>query len=85
VFIKSYLSFWQNKLKKVLPSVMDLNQSAFIGGRGLLDNILITNETVDYLKKEKKGGVLVKFDFEKAHDSVDCKFLYYMLERLGFN
>jgi len=27
---------------------------------------------------------LVKVDFEKAYDSVNWKFLYYMLGRLGF-
>jgi len=74
-----------NRLKKVLPSIIDVNQSAFLSGRGLLDSILVANETVDYLKKEKKSGVIVKVDFEKAYDSVDWKFLYYMLRRLGFN
>jgi len=74
-----------NRLKKVLPSVIHENQSAFLGGRGMLDSILVANETVDYLKKEKKSGVLVKVDFEKAYDSVNWKFLYYMLGRLGFN
>jgi len=29
-----------NRRKKVLPSVIDVNQSAFLGGRGMLDNIL---------------------------------------------
>jgi len=74
-----------NRLKKVLPSFIDLNQSAFLGGRGLLDSILVANETVDYLKKENKSGVFVKVDFEKAYDSVDWKYLYYMMGRLGFN
>jgi len=74
-----------NRLKKVLPSIIDVNQSTFLSGRGLLDSILVANETVGYLKKEKKSGVIVKVDFEKAYDSVDWKFLYYMLERLGFN
>jgi len=62
-----------------------VNQSAFLSGRGMLDSILVANETVDYLKKEKKSGVFVKVDFEKAYDSVDWKFLYYMMGRLGFN
>ena len=68
-----------NRLKKVLPSIIDVNQFAFLSGRGLLDNIFVANETVDYLKKEKKSGVIVKVDFEKAYDSADWKFLYYML------
>jgi len=74
-----------NRLKKVLTSVIDVHQFAFLSGRGMLDNIFVANETMDYLKKEKKNGVIVKVDFEKAYDSVDWKFLYYMLGRLGFN
>jgi len=35
------------------------------------------------LKKEKKNGVMVKVDFEKAYDSVNWTFLYYMMGRLG--
>jgi len=74
-----------DRLKKVLPSVIDVNQSVFLLGRGMLDNILVANKTVDYLKKEKKSEVFVKVDFEKAYNSVDWKFLYNMLGRLGFN
>jgi len=74
-----------NRLRKVLPSVIDANQSAFLEGRGLLDSVLVANETVDFLKKEKKSGVLVKVDFEIAYDSVNWKFLYYMMGRLGFS
>ena len=35
--------------------------------------------------KEKKSEVFMKVDFLKAYDSVDWKFLYYMLGRLGFD
>jgi len=74
-----------NRLKNLLSSVIDTNQSAFLGGRGMLDSILVANEIVDFLKKEKRSGVLAKVDFEKAYDSVKWNFLYYMLGRLGFN
>jgi len=47
-----------NRIKKVLPSVIDLNQATFLGVRGILDSILVVNKTVDYLKKEKKSGIM---------------------------
>jgi len=53
-----------NRLKKVLPTI-EVNQYAFLSCRGMLDNILVANETMDYLKKEKKGGVFMKVNFEK--------------------
>ena len=73
------------RLKKILPSVINLNQSAFLEGRGLLDSILVANEMIDFLKKENMSGVFVKVDYEKAYDSVDWEFPYYMMGRLGFN
>jgi len=73
-----------NRLKGVLPKVIDKHQAAFLSGRGLLDSILIANETVDFLRKNKLQGVIVKVDFEKAYDSVDWDFLMYMMNRLGF-
>jgi len=72
-----------NRLKKVLFKVIDTNQTAFLSERGLLDNILIANETVDFLK-EKLKGVIVNVGFEKAYDSVEWDFLEYMMKRLGF-
>ena len=54
-----------NRLKGVLENVIDMNQSAFLNGRGLLDNVLIANETVDYLRKDRVKGI-VKVNYEKA-------------------
>jgi len=60
-----------NRIKRVLPSVIDKCQSTFLSGRGLLDSALVANETVDYLKRGKLRGAIIKLDFEKAYDSVD--------------
>jgi len=50
-----------------------------------MDNVLVANEMVDFLKKEKKSGVMIKVNFEKAYESVNWKFLYYMMGILGFS
>jgi len=60
-----------NRIKRVLPSVIDKYQSSFLSGRGLLDNALVANEIVDYLNKGKLRGAIIKLDFEKAYDPVD--------------
>nr|KYP66721.1 Transposon TX1 uncharacterized [Cajanus cajan] len=74
-----------NRLKKVLPSVIDDRQSAFLEGRNLLQSVVIANETLDEVKKEKKSCIFFKVDYEKAYDSVNWEFLLYMLRRLGFD
>jgi len=51
----------------------------------LLDSVVIANETVDFLRKEKRMRVIVKVDFEKVYDSVEWEFLEYMMNWVGFH
>jgi len=47
-------------------------------------SVLVANETLDEVKREKKECVVFKVDYEKAYDSVSWEFIYYMMGRLGF-
>jgi len=40
-----------NRLKRILLNVIDRNQIIFLSDMGMLDSILVANETVDLLKK----------------------------------
>lgn len=73
-----------NRFKQVLPAVVDHVQSAFLGGRSIMNGVLIANEVVDWWKKSKKKGLILKLDFEKVYDSVNWNFLLQMLEKFGF-
>jgi len=72
------------RIKKVLPSVIDDSQSAFLKDRGMLDSVLMANEVVEDLRRSERSGLCLKVDFEKAYDSVRWEFLYDMLLKLGF-
>jgi len=74
-----------SRMKKVLPSLIDECQSAFVKGRGILDSVLMANEVVEDLRRSGRRGLCLKVDFEKAYDSVRWAFLYDMLYRMGFH
>ena len=72
------------RLKRVLDKVIDFRQFAFLEGRGLLDSVLVANETLEEVKKKKKEYVIFKVDYEKTYDSISWEFLFYMLRRMRF-
>ena len=74
-----------NRIRKVMPAIIDETQFAFIEGRHLLQSVLIANEVIDEARRSHNPCLIFKVDFEKAYDSVSWEFLLYMLKRLGFN
>lgn len=72
-----------NRLAKVVELVISENQSAFVGKKHILDSILVLNESVDYVKKEKKQSFVFKVDFEKAYDSILWEFLDDMMRGMN--
>ena len=74
-----------NRLRKVMPYLVDERQTAFIKGRHLLHGVLVANEVIEEARRSKKSCMVFKVDFEKAYDSVSWQFLIYMLKRMGFH
>jgi len=77
-----------NRLKKILPDVISLNQSAFVPGRLITDNVLLAYELAHYMQNKRRGNdcyAALKLDMSKAYDRVEWDFLQLMLCRLGFN
>ncbi|KAJ0866424.1 putative RNA-directed DNA polymerase [Helianthus annuus] len=73
-----------NRLKAAIGDLISPTQSAFLGGRNILDSPLIISETVAWAKKNKHGLFIFKVDFEKAYDSINWKFLFFLMECMSF-
>lgn len=74
-----------NRLKKALPEMIELNQTAFVKDRLLLENIVLATELVkDYHKDSIPTRCAIKFDISKAFDTVQWEFIMVTLWAMKF-
>ncbi|CAH1428815.1 unnamed protein product [Lactuca virosa] len=75
-----------NRIRDLLGILVSDNQSAFIPGRSILDNILLSQELVrGYHIKRGYARCALKVDIQKAYDTVNWKFLQTILVNFGFH
>jgi len=74
------------RLVKFLPSLISEEQSGFVKGRNIVENILLTQEIVTDIRLRTKAGpnVILKLDMTKAYDRLSWLFLTKVLRKMGF-
>lgn len=74
VLVKIITKVLANRMKTMLDGVVAENQSAFIPGRLIKDNIMVGYEMIHYLKRKrrgKKGFMALKIDMSKVYDRIE--------------
>ncbi|XP_074377351.1 uncharacterized protein LOC141718876 [Apium graveolens] len=88
VLVKIITNVVANRLKKTLESVISKNQSVFMVGQLISDNVMISYEVIHYLKRKrrgKEGHMAIKLDMSKAYDRIEWSFLEITLKKMGYN
>nr|GEX29514.1 hypothetical protein [Tanacetum cinerariifolium] len=75
-----------NRIKESLRVLISPNQSAFVPGRSIADNMLLTQELMhNYHLDRGLPRCAFKVGIQKAHDTVDWEFLKQVLIGFGFH
>ncbi|XP_019241989.1 PREDICTED: uncharacterized protein LOC109222035, partial [Nicotiana attenuata] len=75
-----------SRLGPILPKIISANQSGFVKGRNISQNIMLAQEIVHGIKKPTMGSnVVIKHDMAKAYERVSWSFTCIMLRRMGFS
>ncbi len=74
-----------NRFRSCLNDLVSPNQTAFIKGRSISENILLAQELVKGYHKDKgKARCAIKVDLKKAYDSVEWSFTLMCLLAVGY-
>ena len=81
---KFFSSMVSNRLKAVLPSIINEDQTGFISGRFIGENTRMVYDTIEYCEATNTKGLLIILDFSKAFDTIEWGFIKDVLHLFNF-
>jgi len=72
------------RLEASLPKLVNPDQTGFIKGRYIGENIRLIIDTMEFTKTHNIPGILVSLDFRKAFDSLEWPFIMRTLDAFNF-
>ena len=72
------------RLEKVLPKLINPDQTGYVKGRYIGENIRLIQDLMFYTEKENLPGIAVFLDFRKAFDTIEWHYLEKALTHFNF-
>ena len=72
------------RLKCVLPNIIDTDQKGFVKGRNIFQGNQLLQNIIDYTDIEDEEGAILFLDQQKAFDRAEWGYLDLCLEKFGF-
>ena len=73
-----------NRIKLVLSDIINNDQTGFLKGRFIGENVHLRDSVIRYTAEKNIPGLLLFIDFEKAFDSLERPFILDSLRYFGF-
>ena len=64
------------RVEAVLPNVINANQTGYIKGRFIGENVRLISDIINYTATKNLFGLTAFLDFEKAFDSIEWNFFF---------
>ena len=81
---KFYSGILAERIKKILPKLIHVDQKGFVNGRFIGENTRITSDIINERNRQNINGLIILIDFEKAFDSISWDFILNSLKKINF-
>lgn len=73
-----------SRIKNVLPTIINFDQTGFLKGRSIGENVRLIDSIINFTKLKDIPGLLLFVDFEKAFDTLEWSFIVKTLKYYNF-
>ena len=73
-----------NRIKKVLGKIININQTGFIKGRFIGENVRTLLDVIEQVNNNNEEGIIFFSDFQKAFDTISRQFMEVTLQKFNF-
>ena len=72
------------RIENVLPTLINPDQTGYVKGRYIGENIRLIYDLIHYTDKTNQKGIAIFLDFKKAFDSIEWSYLLETLQLFNF-